>query len=175
MFANQTDFDTNNLKWRLVVRDRDDAVRAVIVGETAPWDVANLGVANDEVFAMRADPSADADAVADWTDATQSSFGLANTIEGVTQDFAALRPTIEPPMVWGDANCDGLSGIVDALLVAQYSVGNRTAVDTCPLNDPVTEVFVGSADANGDGNVDIVDSLLITRCEVGIANEACSP
>lgn len=175
MFANQTDFDTNNLKWRLVVRDRNDTVRAVIVGETAPWDVANLGVANDEVFAMHADPSADADAVTDWSDTTQSSFGRPNTVGGATQDLSLLRPDIAPQAVWGDANCDGRSGIIDALLVAQYSVGNRTAIASCPLADPTTEIFVGGADANEDGTVDIVDSLVITRCEVGLASEFCAP
>jgi hypothetical protein len=173
MLANQTDFDTNNSKWRLVIRDADDAVRAEIVGETAPWDEVNLGVASDEVLAMRTDPRADADPVVDWVDSTQSSFGLPNTTDGVTQDFSSLRPDLTPTIVWGDVDCDGTASIIDALLVAQYSVGNRTAVASCPVANPVSEVVIDAADVNNDGRVDIVDSLLITRCEVGIENVLC--
>lgn len=60
----------------------------------------------------------------------------------------------------GDVNEDGLIDIVDALLVAQYYVGQN------PQNFNKTY-----ADVNSSGEIDIVDSLLIAKAYVGAISE----
>jgi len=69
-------------------------------------------------------------------------------------------------------NCDGQSTATDALLIAQYSVGNRTNSE-CPLQDPATQIYAPAADVNGDGNINVGDALLISQCSVGLPNEFC--
>lgn len=93
--------------------------------------------------------------------------------DSVNFRWIVSEPAVISPGDAGDADCDGVSNIVDALVIAEYAVGNRTAVNSCPLNDPATEVFISGADANRNGVVDIVDSLLIAQCEVGVANRFC--
>ena len=62
----------------------------------------------------------------------------------------------------GDANVDGSTDIIDALLVAQCYVG----LTSCPSAD------IG--DVNCDGQIDIVDALLIAQLYVGLLDElAC--
>lgn len=58
----------------------------------------------------------------------------------------------------GDVNLDGNVDIVDALFVAQYSVGLRT----------LTSMQLIAADVSCDGNVDIVDALFIAQYSVGL-------
>lgn len=73
----------------------------------------------------------------------------------------------------GDASCDRGLSVTDALLIAQYSVGNRSGVTTCPLADPATQLNLAEADVNGDQIVNVTDALLIARCTVGIPNTFC--
>jgi enterochelin esterase-like enzyme len=62
----------------------------------------------------------------------------------------------------GDTNGDGVIGIVDALLIAQYYVEL----------DP--EGFIpGNADTNCDGEIGIVDALLVAQYYVGLINNFC--
>jgi len=56
----------------------------------------------------------------------------------------------------GDVNGDG-TNIVDALFIAQYTVGTRT----------LTSTELAAADVNGDGMVTIVDALFIAQYTVG--------
>jgi mannan endo-1,4-beta-mannosidase len=56
----------------------------------------------------------------------------------------------------GDVNRDSSIDIVDALLVAQYYVGNSVAIDT------------QAADVDYSGTIDIVDALQIARFYVGL-------
>lgn len=72
----------------------------------------------------------------------------------------------------GDANCDGAVTIADAILIAQYSAGNRQAVASCPLGDRSSQISAGSADVSGDGQVSLLDALLVAECSVG--NRDCS-
>jgi len=60
----------------------------------------------------------------------------------------------------GDVNSDGMVNIVDALMVAQYSVGLQPA----PFS-------ISAADVNGDGLLTIVDALLIAQYSVGIIKQ----
>lgn len=87
--------------------------------------------------------------------------------EAFTADLAKLIP------VEGDVNCDRKTDIVDALVIAQYSVANRSNHGTCPLAVGATQLDATSGDRNGDDQVNIVDALLIAQCDVGIANVSC--
>jgi glucose/arabinose dehydrogenase/plastocyanin len=62
----------------------------------------------------------------------------------------------------GDVNGDGQVNIVDALLIAQSTVGLR-------IVDPVV------ADVNGDGTVNIVDALFIAQYTVGLRTDPTTP
>jgi len=84
-----------------------------------------------------------------------------------TQDLTALRATAG---LRGDVNCDNTINVVDSLMIAQYSVGNRTDSGSCPLNDPATEINVSNGDFNVEAGADVVDSLLIAQCSVGAGN-----
>jgi len=169
-FVQQTNFDTNNNKWRLVVRDSSGAVRAPIAGETKPWDTVNLGVADDEVFALTANPAASIDVVSDYTDTNTSTFGAPNTFEGTTQNFDAIRPFVP---VLGDVNCDGLSDVIDALFISQYDALVRVDSTTCPLTVPGSQLMVEGGDVNDDGFVDVIDALFISQCDAFISNVFC--
>ena len=172
LWENQTDFDTNNTKWRLVIRDAALQVRAPIAGETEPWDDANFGVSGNEVMHLAVDPTATPDLVVDYQDSVSSSFGAPNPTAGGLQDFDSLRPDVQPP---GEVNCSGTLDIVDALLIAQFIVDNRTDVASCPLPNPATDINATSADFNGDGTVTVVDALIISQCDVGIDNFGLCP
>jgi len=58
----------------------------------------------------------------------------------------------------GDVSGDGSVTVVDALFVAQYTVGTRT----------LTSTQLAPADVNGDGEVTIVDALFIAQYTVGL-------
>ena len=66
----------------------------------------------------------------------------------------------------GDVNNDGNVNIVDALLIAQYSVG----LNPSPF---YTEV----ADVDCSGTIDIIDALIVARLYVGLADSfpECDP
>lgn len=72
----------------------------------------------------------------------------------------------------GDVSCDDSRTIVDALLIAQYTVGTRTASE-CPLTDAATQLDPIAGDLNEDGRTDIVDALLIARCDAGLPADWC--
>ena len=87
--------------------------------------------------------------------------------EEFTRRLAALVP------VAGDVDCDRDLTIGDALVIAQFSVGSRTAVGQCPLVDPASTLHANSADINADGVVNVGDALIVARCSVGIVGEFC--
>ena len=60
----------------------------------------------------------------------------------------------------GDVNNDTKIDITDALLVAQYSVGNVHP-----------EFIASNADVNKDGIINIVDALLISQYYVGAISD----
>lgn len=72
----------------------------------------------------------------------------------------------------GDVNLDGTTNIVDALLIAQYTVGVTLEGD-CGNLPPFGEVCLLQADINCDGQVNIVDALLIAQCDAGLINGFC--
>jgi len=70
---------------------------------------------------------------------------------------AVPTPTPTAAGVRGDVNGDGIINIVDALLIAQFSVGQ-----TPPNFNSLT------ADVNCSGAIDIIDALLIAQLSVGL-------
>jgi hypothetical protein len=66
-------------------------------------------------------------------------------------------PTMLPAGTKGDVNGNGSVDIVDALLIAQYHVGQ------IPANFVVT-----NADVNCSGGIDIIDALFVARIYVGL-------
>jgi len=175
MFATQTDFDTNNSKWRLIVRDAAGDAVAPVAGETEPWDDANGGVSGREVFALNVDPVPQVDPVVDYIDTTVSTFGLPNLVvsaedpAGTPQDFTELRPELAAS---GDVNCDGELNIVDAYDVARYSVSLTTDAGGCPLTAPNT-VHAAAGDLTGDEVTNVLDASVIARCVVGLPDPNC--
>lgn len=61
------------------------------------------------------------------------------------------------PGLAGDANCDGLVTMTDALMIGRYVVGLAQALP-CPQN----------ADITGDGQIAMTDALAIARLVVGV-------
>ena len=108
------------------------------------------------------------------------AVGEFTTVNGVNSPHVAVfhsdawtgADPLTPPFLLGDVSCDSVPDIGDALLVAQFSVGLRVQVDTCPLSDPQTQIGPGG-DVNGDGAIDVADALLIARCSVGLTNVFC--
>jgi len=69
-------------------------------------------------------------------------------------------PTSTPPIsgIKGDVNTDGQVTVVDAMFVAQYTVGLRT----------LTSAQLAVADVNNDGQVTVVGCLFIAQYTVGL-------
>lgn len=84
-----------------------------------------------------------------------------------TQILGGTDPGVLDLMLNGDVDCDDDRNIGDALIIAQYVVGTRTA-STCPLADPTTQIDLSNADVDDDGELDIGDALIIARCTVGL-------
>ena len=72
----------------------------------------------------------------------------------------------------GDVNCDSLTDVVDALMIAQHSTTVREAVTACADVGPSTLV-ASYGDVDGSGVTDIVDALFIAQCDVGLSNTFC--
>jgi len=171
-WSNQTSFDTNNTRWRLVIRDASGSVVSNVLGETTPaFDDPALRVDEREVWAVYSDPTATLANVV-YGPTVASTFGAPNRAApgAAEQDFSALRPEI---VMMGDVNCTDTISVSDALFIAQFSVGNRTDFGRCPLDDPATQINAQGADVSGNGNVSIQDALLVAQCAVGNPNAFC--
>ncbi len=66
-------------------------------------------------------------------------------------------------MIKGDVDGDAQVTVVDALFVAQYSVGLRT----------LASQQLSVADANCDGDINVVDALFIAQYTVGLRTSLC--
>ena len=88
-----------------------------------------------------------------------------NEVEIKRYDSTPITVSInrKPPPI-GDVNMDGAINIVDALLIAQYYVGQDMSGKTFNVD------LADTADA-GDGAVNIVDALIIARYYVGLETE----
>lgn len=94
--------------------------------------------------------------------------------EDDAEDFTvSLSPIATTETVIGDPSCSGTVTIADAVMVAQYLVGVRTASQTCPLAGEALQLNVVAADVDGDGTVSIVDAVVIAQCIVGLESALC--
>jgi hypothetical protein len=62
--------------------------------------------------------------------------------------------------LYGDVNGDGTINVIDAQIVARYSVG---------LSVPDASRVQTNGDANGDGSVNVIDAQVIARYSVGLS------
>lgn len=92
----------------------------------------------------------------------------------VTLVHLGLTPSgLNPFVDVANTNCDGSLSIVDALVIAQYAVGVRSDVDTCPVSDPANEIRAQHGDINLNGRTDIVDALLVAQCAANLQTVYC--
>jgi len=164
--ASQSNFSVNHENWQLSIFDDDGGL---IFGPAGEGIGATSGVNSSEVGELHADPTSFVNPLVDFGDGDSSTFGRPNVNGGVEQDFAAIRY----PYLFMDVNCSGTVNVTDALRIAQFSVGNLTGVNSCPLADPITEIYVGATDVDGNGLANVRDALLIAQCTVGLPNVAC--
>lgn len=176
MFSVQESFNSTRSDQHVLIRDASGALRSPVVGETEAWDAAKGGVGSGEVMNLCTNPTATShvDPVADYRDnSVSSTFGVANQCMDILfdQDLSTLRAGASLP---GDADCDGVLTVNDSYLVAQYSVGLRTAVTSCPLALPGSEINVSAADVDASGDVNVNDASVIVRCSVGLLEVGCT-
>ncbi len=94
------------------------------------------------------------------TEGTYTFIIIVADDEGLSaSDSVDVTVSIGSAGLYGDVNNDGSVSIVDALLVAQYYVGEAVSID---------EIL---ADVNLDGFITIVDALLIAQYYVGTISE----
>jgi len=99
-----------------------------------------------------------------WRDDVDETFGLFDEDDGTWHPWTQFAAGRSPS---GDVNCDGLVNVGDALLVAQFTVGNRTTHATCPLADLTTQIFTPEANVNCDDRINSADALFIAQYVVG--------
>ena len=85
---------------------------------------------------------------------------------------AGAREPFAPRAPIGDVNCYGELIITDAVVLAQYTSGQRTNA-ACEGIDQLSQIHLASADTNFDGFVDIGDALFIAHCSVGLVTLLC--
>lgn len=185
MFSVQESFNSTRSDQHVIIRDAAGNLRSPIVGETEAWDTAIGGVGSGEVMNLCANPDATShvDPVADYRDnSVSSTFGLANqcvhpdavdpaSLVTFDQDLSALRASA---VLSGDADCDGALTVNDSYAIAQFAVGLRTGVTSCPLTTPGAEINTRAADVDFSGDATVNDSSVIARCAVGFYDAGCS-
>jgi len=162
----QQNFATDNDNTQIAIFDPAGLPVTLRTGEGT---VADVSVNGEEVFKLEGDPTPTItfdDPL--YSDGTSSTWGLPNVWAAgtVTQDLTDLRTMM------GDTNCDRRVNVTDALVVAQYTVGTRTAKSSCPI-DGASEVMLPAADVNNSGTINVTDALLIAQCSVGLPNTFC--
>lgn len=106
------------------------------------------------------------------------------TYGGVSEDYEVdltedgeitivLPISASEPGLLGDADCDGDVDAVDALAILQYTVGIRSGLTSCPLENQTTQINIELADVNNRDGASAVDALFILQCVVGIENVLC--
>jgi len=162
----QSNFAINNNDTQIAIFD---AAGTPVQLRTGEGTVPGVSVNSSEVFKLEGAPTtALSPDSALYADGSSSTWGLPNAYSAgaETQDLSALR------IMFGDANCDSRMSVIDALFIAQFSVGNRTPA-TCPLTDPTSQVNAAAADVSGNGRVSVQDALFVAQCAVGLPNSFC--
>lgn len=165
--ASQSDFDTNNEDWQLRIID---AAGATVFGPAGEGVAGVSGIGSTEVGELEADPSESVTASSGYDDGDQSSFGSPNEFTGASQDFSALRSWFSAP---ADVDCNNTLNVLDAVAIAQFTVGLRQGIDSCLSPRPNNEVLLAAADTNGDGVINVLDAVTISQCVAGLNNALC--
>jgi hypothetical protein len=150
---------------------RKVAVPTQTIAETASteYDLINNTVAHTSLTFTYMSPGFLKGEGADLCGDTPISYSVVdiydNEVEIIRYDSTPITVSIDrkPPLI-GDVNMDGAVNIVDALLIAQYYVGEDMSGKTFHPE------LADTADA-GDGAVNIVDALIIARYYVGLETE----
>ena len=182
-------FNSTRRDQTVLVRNANGELVTPLAGESDAWDAVAGGVSGGEVMNLCRD-MVQGDVVSptdDYRDnGSTSTAGLPNVCvfadpndpaQLITQpqDLSALRASANFGAASGDVNCDLKADVIDALLIAQFEVGNQSDTGPCLLDGggPGHEVAAVAGDFNSDGVLNVIDALLITRCEVGLPTPFC--
>ncbi len=182
-------FNSTRRDQTVLIRNAAGDLVTPLSGESDAWDAVAGGVSGGEVMNL-CRSLAQGDVVSpteDYKDnGSTSTVGQpnvcvfadpANPAQLITQpqDLTPLRNSAGFGAGTGDVNCDLKADVVDALLIAQFEVGNRSDTGPCLLDGggPGHEVAAVAGDFNRDGTLNVIDALLITRCEVGLPTPFC--
>jgi len=146
---NRYDYLTDRtVDWQWQNAFADYLVKAGIT-DTIYWSINPESGDTGGVYGHAYDPVSNTGGWGTWLAPEQRRLDLLDSIWSA--------PTPPPVSVSaGDANDDGIVNIVDALVIAQYSVGLSVTIN------------LDNADANCDGTVNIVDALMIAQYYVGL-------
>jgi endoglucanase len=133
------------------------------VTDTIYWSINPESSDTYGLYTTPYDPISNTGGWGTWTSTDSKKLTLLQKLWNAPSStpISTTMPTPTPtssinPTSLGDANGDGSVTIVDALLVAQYSVGLSVTIN------------LANADVNGDGSVNIVDALRIAQLSVGL-------
>jgi hypothetical protein len=184
-----TVFNSTRDSQTVLIKNAAGAIVTALSGETDAWDSANGGVSGAEVMSMCVNPvvGSNIDPVASYRDqGLVSTFGQpnrcfypnpSNPTQTITfdQNLAPLRAAATLGEGSGDPNCDLVVNVVDALLIAQYSVGTRFDSGPCLFGQGggQTQIDAAAADINRDAVANVIDALIVARCSVGIVSQWC--
>jgi len=176
-------FNSTRSGQTVVIKDSTGAIVTPLSGESEAWDTANGGVSGAEVMNLCVNPTPgmSLNPVTDYQDTgASSSFGQPNTcvypdpndptvVVTFDQSLAALRATATFGAGSGDTNCDGKLNVADALITAQFSVGNHVDSGPCFFDGggPGFDMYGDAADINNNGTVNVADAVIIANCVVG--------
>ncbi|MBI4332934.1 MAG: hypothetical protein HY673_16830 [Chloroflexi bacterium] len=107
------------------------------------------------------------------TGSVNDSHIIGLLLDPIEDGSSSNLPIDTPPgllLKRGDANNDGRVDMIDALWIAQFSVGVRTAGDTPGDLHPVNAASVKPDGDSGD-RVDMTDALFIAQYKVGLRDE----
>jgi len=76
-------------------------------------------------------------------------------------------------LTFGDVNCDERVSILDAAIIAEFSVGLRAEQAGCPTDPAAREINLLVADADGNKTVNVLDAYFVAQCSVGTPNVIC--
>jgi aryl-phospho-beta-D-glucosidase BglC (GH1 family) len=129
------------------------------ITDTIYWSINPESGDTGGIYTHAYDPVNNTAGWGTWNSPDQRKLDLLARIWNAEAPSSTPTPpgSTTPPVggLKGDVNGDNSISIVDALMIAQYSVG---------LNPPIT----GDADINCDGNVTIVDALIVAQYSVGL-------
>ena len=173
----------------VVIKNPAGVIVTPLAGESDAWDAAGGGVSGAEVMSYCVTPAAGAtvNPITGYRDqGLSTTFGSPNRCfypnpadltQTITfdQSLATLRSTASLGAGSGDPNCDLVVDVVDALLIAQFSVGSRVDAGPCLFAQGVgsNQLDADAGDINRDSTTNVVDALIVARCSVGIVSEWC--